>query len=170
VIRARDDDEIDEVIVYSLDADLLQLVRFDGVKVLHPKGDPLGREYVIEKFGVTPELLQTYKALVGDPSDGYKGVKGIGPKKAASLINEHGDLFEIYKALDAGKLKGPIVFKLKAGREHALLCWKLAALRYVDYHVRRSVADRRAAQAFIMSARIREGLDPDVFESLIEEA
>lgn len=168
-IRQIKKDPPDEVIVYSMDADLEQLIRFDGVYVLHPTGKPLGREFVKRKRGVEPEMVQTLKALAGDSSDNYIGVRGIGPKKAVKLINDHGDLFKILEAAEKGEVKGKMGEKIIEERESALLAWKLAALQMIEFKENRQSADRDTAQDVIMQARVKEGLDPEVFESLIEE-
>src|ERR671917_152606 len=49
-----------------------------------------GRDEVVEEYGVTPEQIPDYKALVGDPSDNIPGVRGVGPKGAASLLQRFG--------------------------------------------------------------------------------
>lgn len=81
-----------DVTIVSADKDLLQLVG-DGVKVLSPRTRQfVTPEMVREKFGVTPEQMGDYLTLVGDSSDNIKGVPGIGPKKAAELMQEFGSL------------------------------------------------------------------------------
>ncbi len=47
---------------------------------------------VIARFGVPPKLIPDYLALVGDAADGFPGIKGIGPKTAARLLNRHGPI------------------------------------------------------------------------------
>ena len=81
-----------EATIVSSDKDLMQLVR-DGVGMLDPiKQKPIGRAEVVEKFGVPPEKLAQVQALMGDSVDNVPGVPGIGPKGAAQLVTEHGDL------------------------------------------------------------------------------
>lgn len=85
-----------QVVILTGDKDIFQLVG-PGVSVLTPaigfaKGKLFDREEVIEKFGVPPEKIADFKALVGDPSDNYKGVKGIGPKSAVNLIETFGTI------------------------------------------------------------------------------
>lgn len=81
-----------EVVVVSSDKDLMQLVQ-DGISLLDPmKQKPIGREQVIEKFGVPPEKVVDAQALIGDASDNVPGVPGIGPKTAAELIGTYGSL------------------------------------------------------------------------------
>jgi len=78
--------------IVSGDTDLLQLV--DGnVSVILPQGNfrnlkEFMRNDVFEKMGVYPEQVVDYKAIVGDPSDNIKGVKGIGKKIAFKIISE----------------------------------------------------------------------------------
>ena len=86
-----------EVLIVTSDKDLSQLID-DRVLILAPaKGNSggftvRGRKEVIEKFGVAPELVADYLALVGDSSDNIPGVPGIGPKSAAAIINEFGSI------------------------------------------------------------------------------
>ena len=78
--------------IVSSDKDLMQLIG-PTVSMLDPiKEKPIGAAEVIEKFGVAPEKLIDVQALMGDPVDNVPGVPGIGPKNAAQLIGEYGDL------------------------------------------------------------------------------
>ena len=89
--------------IVSSDKDLMQLVR-EGVGMLDPiKNKPIGRAEVIEKFGVPPEKLVEVQALMGDSVDNVPGVPGIGPKGAAQLVLEHGDLEGVLAAAPAMK-------------------------------------------------------------------
>ncbi|NVO17574.1 MAG: DNA polymerase I [Rhodoplanes sp.] len=83
-----------DVTIVAGDKDLMQLVR-DGVLMYDPMpGNErrIGRDQVIEKFGVPPEKVPDVQALIGDPTDNVPGVPGIGVKTAAQLIGEYGDL------------------------------------------------------------------------------
>jgi len=93
------------VTIVSSDKDLMQLVgdnitMFDSMKNKH-----IGRDEVIEKFGVGPEKVIEIQALAGDSSDNVPGVPGIGVKTAAQLITEYGDLDSLL--LRAGEIKQP---------------------------------------------------------------
>lgn len=96
--------DTDEVIIVTGDRDMLQLV--DGkIGVYMPvKGLSESKLYksqeVEEKFGVRPSQIVDYKALVGDASDNYPGVAGIGPKTASSLLSRFKTLETIYKKMD----------------------------------------------------------------------
>ena len=85
--------------IVTSDKDLMQLVSpcsflYDGMKSkeIHEAG-------VLEKFGVRPDQVIDVQALMGDSSDNVPGVPGIGPKKAAELINEFGTLDKLYENL-----------------------------------------------------------------------
>ncbi|MFW6150261.1 MAG: DNA polymerase I [Chloroflexota bacterium] len=91
-------------IVVTGDNDMLQLVMPD-VRALTPRGyfsDTIlyDEDAVLQKYGVRPEQIPDYKALVGDPSDNIPGVPGVGPKTAARLIQQHGSLEHLYERLD----------------------------------------------------------------------
>ncbi len=80
------------VTIISSDKDLMQLVG-DGVDMRDPmKERRIGRDEVIEKFGVGPERVVDVQALAGDSVDNVPGAPGIGMKTAAQLIQEYGDL------------------------------------------------------------------------------
>ena len=81
----------------------MQLIR-PGVEMLDPiKQKPIGPAEVMEKFGVTPDKMVEVQALIGDSIDNVPGVPGIGPKGAAQLIDEFGDLEAVLAAAPAMK-------------------------------------------------------------------
>ncbi len=87
-----------QVTIVSSDKDLMQLIR-PGVDMLDPiKQKPIGPIEVMEKFGVTPDKMVEVQALIGDSTDNVPGVPGIGPKGAAQLINEFGDVEAVLAA------------------------------------------------------------------------
>src|SRR6188768_14590 len=89
--------------IVSSDKDLMQLVN-DCVTMYDTMKDKrIGRAEVIEKFGVGPEKVIEAQALIGDSSDNVPGVPGIGPKTAAQLIGEYGDLETLLSR--AGEIK-----------------------------------------------------------------
>lgn len=86
-----------DIVIVTGDRDLLALVRDPSVKVLFPlKGTKEMSEFtereVAEKYAVPPSLYAQFATLRGDPSDGLPGVAGIGPKRAATLLEEHGSI------------------------------------------------------------------------------
>ncbi len=91
-----------EVIILTSDKDLLQLVN-DRIHVLdtRPQFEKLYTpEEVREKFGIPPERIPDYLALVGDSIDGVPGVRGVGEKGAVELLNKYGSFQGIYDHLD----------------------------------------------------------------------
>lgn len=94
------------VMIATADKDLLQLVG-EHVQVLSvTKGDVLGVQAVIAKFGVSPSQMLDYLSLVGDASDNIVGAKGIGPKTAAKLLQAHDSLDKLYDRLESADVAG----------------------------------------------------------------
>jgi DNA polymerase-1 len=89
--------------IVSSDKDLMQLVGNGVIMYDTMKDKRIGRDEVIEKFGVGPEKVIEAQALIGDSSDNVPGVPGIGPKTAAQLLEEFGDLETLLKR--AGEIK-----------------------------------------------------------------
>ncbi len=93
-----------KVKIYSPDKDVLQLVEGSQVVVINPISEEVFDENkVIEKFGVPPQKLADYLALVGDKTDNIEGVKGVGPKTAINLINTFGSVESILARWDEFK-------------------------------------------------------------------
>ena len=124
-------DEGIEVFIVSGDRDLLQLVN-PKVKMIAPVTGltnmlVFDEASVLQKYGIKPSQLVDYKALVGDASDNYPGVAGIGPKTASTLIKEYESLENIYRNLEKIKTKNPnLALKLATDAEAAGLAQKLA--------------------------------------------
>lgn len=121
----------------SVDKDLLQLVR-DGDAPVVQEDPRSGQVYdeagVFARLGVWPRQVVDYMALVGDSSDNVPGVKGVGPKTAAALIAEFGDLDGVFAGLDRVaqlKIRGAKTLgaRLNAGRAEADLARRLVRLR-----------------------------------------
>ena len=92
---AASDDEVEKVCIWTPDKDLAQSVVDDRVvQVDRRSGVIRNAEGVRAKFGVDPQFIPDYLALVGDSADGYPGIAGCGPKTAAQLINRYGPLEE----------------------------------------------------------------------------
>ncbi|MCX7835789.1 MAG: DNA polymerase I [bacterium] len=89
-----------EIIIVSGDKDLVQLLQ-DNVRILSPDRKTAGvwnevtKEKVIEKFGVPPEQLKDWLAIVGDTSDNVPGIPKLGPKAATDLLKQYGNLENI---------------------------------------------------------------------------
>jgi DNA polymerase-1 len=92
----------DEVVIITGDRDILQLVDDkNNIKLYMPitgltNAKFFGEKETVERMGVTPNQIPDYKALVGDPSDNYPGVAGIGPKTAIGLLDKYQNLDNVY--------------------------------------------------------------------------
>ena len=129
-IAKKAEKDLDGVVIVTGDKDILQLVT-DKTKVYLPiKGlsvaKLMDKDEVMAKLGVWPEQIVDYKALVGDPSDNYPGVRGVGPKTAESLLDEYENFGEIYKNID----DIPVTTKKKLvdGKEMGEMSYKLAKI------------------------------------------
>ena len=92
-----------QVTIVSSDKDLMQLIE-PGLDMLDTMNDRrIGRDEVIEKFGVPPEQVGEVLALMGDSVDNVPGVPGIGPKTASKLIQEYGNIEAVLAAAPAMK-------------------------------------------------------------------
>ena len=119
-----------DVIILSGDRDLLQLVN-GHVRMMAPitgvtKMILFDKDKVLEKYGLEPHQIPDYKALVGDPSDNYPGVSGIGPKTASSLIKQFESLENLYESLQEVPEKA--AGKLATDAEQSALAKKLATI------------------------------------------
>ncbi len=129
--RQASQEKVEEVIIVTGDRDLMQLVS-DKIKLFMPtrglsEGQLVGEKEVVEKMGVPPKQIVDYKGLVGDQSDNYPGVPGIGPKTAVELLQQFGTIEGIYEKLgEVGSER--VVKKLTEGAESATLSKKLATI------------------------------------------
>ncbi|MGH8481533.1 MAG: 5'-3' exonuclease H3TH domain-containing protein, partial [Nevskiaceae bacterium] len=115
------------VLIVTGDKDLAQLVNAD-VKLLDTmKNHTLGPAEVKEKFGVAPDRIVDYLALIGDTSDNIPGVKGVGPKTAAKWLEEYGSLDALLAK--AGDVPGKAGENLRAGLSQIPLARKLVTIR-----------------------------------------
>jgi DNA polymerase-1 len=118
--------------ILSGDKDLMQLVTMDNGGACIELIDPMkmvrySHEKVIEQWGVEPSQLADVLALAGDSSDNIPGVPGIGPKIAASLIQEYGTLENVLECVDEIKQKARKQ-KIKENVEKATLSRQLVEL------------------------------------------
>lgn len=102
--EAKGKNEDYRIIIFTGDKDIFQLVT-DNIFVLTPqigfgKSVLYGPKEVQEKMGVKPEFVADMKALMGDSSDNYKGLKKIGPKTAAKYIGQYGHIEQMDGAFD----------------------------------------------------------------------
>lgn len=121
---------INEVIIITGDKDLMQLVS-PKIHLLMPlRGLSETKLFksvdVFEKLGVKPTQVVDLKALMGDMSDNYPGVAGIGPKAATDLLSQYQTLNNIYSHLS--EIKPTLQEKLVKEKDNAYLSQKLATL------------------------------------------
>jgi DNA polymerase-1 len=116
-----------QVVIVSSDKDLMQLVDERIVMYDAMKNKLIGINEVKEKFFVEPKKVLDILSLMGDSSDNVPGVKGIGPKTAAELIEQFGTLEEIFLHLDQIKQEKRREL-LAAGEENAKLSKTLITL------------------------------------------
>ena len=106
------DKGVARVCIWTPDKDLAQCVRADRVvQIDRKRGAIRDAAAVQKKFGVPPELIPDYLALVGDTADGYPGIAGIGPKGAASLLLRYGPIDEFPEEALADRRKLALLFK-----------------------------------------------------------
>lgn len=122
-----------DVVIVTGDRDMLQLVDKNTKVCVPVKGLTETKIYdtktIEEEFGVKPGQWVDVKALKGDPSDNYSGVRGIGPKTAQNLIAKYGTLENLFARLDElVKFDPKTAKKLAEGAEDAGLGKKLAAI------------------------------------------
>lgn len=94
-VQNRDSDT--QIVIASQDSDFFQLIR-DDVHILRYRGDRTvlcDRAYIREKLGIEPEQYADFKALTGDTADNIRGALKVGPKTAAALLQQFGDLESI---------------------------------------------------------------------------
>jgi 5'-3' exonuclease len=142
--RFADEVELDQIVICSSDNDFAQCVRGERIVVLNRiKRQILDEFGVADRFGVTPERIPEYLALVGDKSD---GLPGFGPKAAAAVICRYGAMERIpidetpWDLEVRGKERLQRVFRER--RQEAILYRNLSVKR-VDVPLPESLADLR---------------------------
>jgi len=156
-----------ESLIVTPDKDFCQLVN-DSVKLLRPSRDGnameiFDTEAVRAKYGLEPNQIIDYLALVGDSSDNIPGVRGIGEKTATPLLQKFGTLAELYKHLDQVDKKG-IKDKLTNERDNAFLSYELAT---IDCHVKLPITIEELSYGVLPDFDALESLTLDLgFKSL----
>ena len=128
------DPRVERVVICTPDKDLAQCVTPDGwvVQLDRRRGVTYDRAGVIEKFGVPPESIPDYLALVGDSADGFPGLPGWGAKSAAAVLARYGHITEV--PLDPGQWDvevrgaGRLAASLRDGLDDALLFRRMATV------------------------------------------
>jgi 5'-3' exonuclease len=146
-VAAALDARVERVIICTPDKDLAQCVRGTRIVQLNRRTRvTLDEAGVVKKFGVPPESIPDYLALVGDAADGYPGLPGWGPKSTAAVLAKFSHLESIPEDwrewhVNAANASG-LARTLQQERESALLFRKLATLR-TDLALLRDVDELR---------------------------
>ncbi|TCB52891.1 DNA polymerase I [Acinetobacter terrestris] len=115
-----------QVLISTGDKDMAQLVTDKVTLEDSFKDKPMDVDGVFEKFGVWPNQIIDYLTLMGDASDGIRGVPGVGAKTAAKLLNEYGSIGGILENVD--KIKGKVGQSIKDNVEGITLDHQLASI------------------------------------------
>jgi len=115
------------VIISTGDKDMAQLVDDEIHLINTMSNDYYDRQAVIEKYGVPPELIRDYLALIGDKVDNIPGVPKVGPKTAVKWLNEWGSLEKIIE--NADKFPGKIGENLRASLHFLPLSYELVTIK-----------------------------------------
>ena len=115
-----------QVLISTGDKDMAQLVTDKVTLEDSFKEKPMDVDGVFEKFGVWPNQIIDYLTLMGDASDGIKGVPGVGAKTAAKLLTEYGCIGSILENVD--KIKGKVGQNIKDNVEGITLDHQLASI------------------------------------------
>ena len=158
---ASKDKRVEQVCIWTPDKDLAQCVRESRVVQIDRRSKAIRNAEAIEKkFGVPPELIPDYLALVGDSADGYPGLDGIGPKGASSLLLRHGrieqfpddtlgqrrELALLFKQLATLKTDAPLFSKVGD------LKWSGPTAKFADWSER--LGDKVIARASKAASRV----------------
>ncbi len=139
---------IERVVILSPDKDMTQCVREDGKVVVYDRRKQMfvDADAVRAKFGVSPESIPDYLALVGDASDGFPGLPGWGPTSAATVLRRYRHLEEIPVRASEWDVRvaNPLALAaiLRERWQEAVLYRELARLR-VDVPLKESLEDLR---------------------------
>lgn len=159
------------VIISTGDKDIAQLVDERVTLINTMNNTTLDIEGVKEKFGVGPELIIDFLALMGDKVDNIPGVPGVGEKTALALLQGIGGIHDIYENLDKVPELGfrgskSMPKKLEAHREDALLSYKLATIK-TDVELQASLSDITLPKPD--NDKLKAEFDKFEFRSWVEE-
>jgi 5'-3' exonuclease len=152
VKRFKKNKSVEQTVICSVDKDLTQMV--EGQKVIcwdRRREIILDEKGVIEKFGVSPESIPDYLALVGDSADGYPGIQGWGEKSTSTVLAKYKHIESIPK--DPGKLglglgrATTLVENLQKNYDDALLFRELSTLR-TDVPLKENLSDLKWQGAY----------------------
>ncbi|MGA7354279.1 MAG: 5'-3' exonuclease H3TH domain-containing protein [Candidatus Cybelea sp.] len=112
---ASQDSRVQKICIWTPDKDLAQCVREERIVQIDRRSKVIrDADGVRAKFGVDPELIPDYLALVGDAADGYPGIAGIGPKGAAALLTRYGAIEHFPSEVLGDRQRFALLFKTLA--------------------------------------------------------
>jgi 5'-3' exonuclease len=160
---AGDDERVEQVAIWTPDKDLAQCVRDARVVQVDRRSQKvIDVDGVIAKFGVPPESIPDYLALVGDSADGFPGIPGWGAKSTGAVLAHYGHIESIPAAAADWKVgvrnSGSLAAALVEQMDHALLFRDLATLR-VERDLLPSVDDLRWTGPTPAFAALAERID-----------
>jgi len=133
-----------ETVISTGDKDMAQLVS-PNVRLINTMTDTVTDEAgVVEKFGVRPDQIIDYLALMGDKVDNIPGVEKCGPKTAVKWLTEHGTLEQVMANADS--VKGKIGENLRRALEQLPLSYELATIK-LDVELEKTVQELQPEQA-----------------------
>src|SRR3989440_1763820 len=165
--RFKHEAEVEQIVLCSPDKDLAQLVSGSRIVSWDRRRDRLIDEAgVVEKFGVRPQSIPDWLALVGDAADGLPGIPGWGEKSAAAVLAKYAHLEAIPAdphiwGLSANRA-APLAESLAQHRAEALLCRTLATLRQ-DVPLQETLADLEWQGAYVRLYEVCHRLGDDKF-------
>ncbi len=151
-------------VISTGDKDMAQLVNEDVTLINTMSNTTLDPQGVAEKFGVRPDQIIDYLALIGDSSDNIPGIPGVGPKTAAKWLHQYGTLDEL--VAHARDIKGKIGEKLRAHLDQLPLSRQLATIK-CDVPLSVAPTDLRRGPQDV--ARLRELFQRLEFRRWLEE-
>lgn len=120
-----------QVTVVTVDKDLMQIVQDPYVQLFNPQAKQyIYEDAVVHKFGVRPKQVAMVQALMGDPTDGIPGVKGIGIGGARTIVRQYPTIDLLFKAIEAGTAPQARPYQLvaAAGKEYLAKMLRLTNL------------------------------------------
>jgi 5'-3' exonuclease len=151
-VRFKKNKSVEQIVICSVDKDLTQLVEGERVVCWDRRREIiLNEQGVVEKFGVSPESIPDYLALVGDSADGYPGVKGWGAASTAAVLSRFKHIESIPKdpaqlGLGLGRAT-TLVENLQQNYQDALLFRELSTLR-IDVPMKETLNDLKWQGAY----------------------
>lgn len=132
-VKKMNDNNI-SVDIYSSDRDLLQLItpltNYHMFKVGLSKTTLYTNNNFSSLFyGLKPNQVVDFKAIVGDSSDNFTGIKGIGPKGAANLLQKYGSLNEIYRHINELSQKNQQILSNDENKKSCQICHQIAQIK-----------------------------------------